>query len=139
MASPESWRSPTWRHAPPGELAERVNGDALTSIARNRDVCPTGCLPPTTISGACQTPITPLAVPSQRHREPLTPERWWDLIRVRRWPGSVLICERGSGVRMDCLPAIQSAIFAFSEEDSRIARMFANFVRLKGTAESEFR
>lgn len=46
MASPESWRSPTWRHANPGELAERVSGDARTSIARNRDVRTTGCLPP---------------------------------------------------------------------------------------------
>jgi hypothetical protein len=97
---------------------------------------PRGVYRPTTISGACQTPITPLAMPSQRHRDPLPPERWWDLIRVPRWPGSVLICERGSGVRMDCLPATQSAIFALSTGDSKIVRVLAHFLRSEGTGEA---
>src|SRR5713101_6933116 len=97
---------------------------------------PRGVYRPTTISGACQTPITPLAVPSQRHRDPLPPERWWDLIRVRRWPGSVLSGERGSGVRMDCLPTSQSAISAFSAENSKIVRLFEHILRPEGTGEA---
>ena len=35
--------------------------------------------------------------------------------------------------------ASQSAVFAFSAENSKIVRMFAEFVRLKGTGESQFR
>jgi len=48
----------------------------------------------------------------------------------------VLICERGSGVRMDCLPATQSAIFALSAENSKIARMLAHFIRPEGSREA---
>ena len=35
--------------------------------------------------------------------------------------------------------ATQSSAFAFSAEISKLPRMFANFVRLEGTGESQFR
>jgi hypothetical protein len=37
------------------------------------------------------------------------------------------------------LSASQSALFAFSAENSKIVRLFAKFVRFKGTGESQFR
>src|ERR1700735_2627553 len=97
MASPESWRSPTWRHAHPGELQRgRVGMLGRASIAIAMFV-PRSVYRPRTISGAFQTAITSLAVPSQRHRDPLTPERAWDLIRVQRCLESVLIWRKGLG------------------------------------------
>lgn len=62
-----------------------------------------------------------------------------DLIRARIGRGSVLIWERGSGVRIDCLPATQSAIFAFSAENAKIARTVAHFLRPEGTGEAQIR
>ena len=37
---------------------------------------------------------------------------------------------------MDCLPATQSAIFALSAENSKIARMLAHFIRPEGSGEA---
>ena len=48
-----------------------------------------------------------------------------------------MICEKGLGVSNGCLPAKQSAIFAFSAENSKIARMFAHFSLPEGTGEAQ--
>jgi hypothetical protein len=53
--------------------------------------------------------------------------------------GSILICERGLGGSNDCLPARQSAIFAFSAENSKIARVSAHFLEPEGTGEARIR
>jgi len=50
-----------------------------------------------------------------------------------------MICEKGLGVSNDCLPAKQSAIFSFSAEDSKTMRMFAHFLRPKGTGDAWIR
>jgi len=46
-----------------------------------------------------------------------------------------MICERGSGVRMDWLPANKSTILAFSAENCKIVRVLAHFLRPEGTGE----
>jgi hypothetical protein len=100
---------------------------------------PRGVYRPTTISGACQTPITPLAVPSQCHRDPLPPEMWWDLIHVRRWPGERPDLRKGLGSSYGLSPATQSEIFALSAENSKIMRTLAGFLLFKGTGEAQIR
>src|SRR5271170_7794767 len=65
---------PTWRHTHTRELAEKMSGNALSSIARNLDVCNTGFYRPTTVSEGlnlkgekCGEPSSGTAVYS-RHR-----------------------------------------------------------------------
>jgi hypothetical protein len=45
--------------------------------------------------------------------------------------------KKGSGVRIDCLPTNQSAIFAFSAGTSKIVRVLAHFLRPEGTREAQ--
>src|SRR5258708_920595 len=96
---------------------------------------PRGVYRPTTISGACQTPITPLAVPSQRHRDPLPPERWWELIRVRRWPGERPDLRKGLGSSYGL--SLRQAVLDFRVlcRNPKMGPMFAHFLRDEGTRE----
>jgi hypothetical protein len=47
--------------------------------------------------------------------------------------------ETGIGSSNSLFSASQSALFAVSAENSKIVRLFAKFVRFKGTGESQFR
>ncbi len=66
-------------------------------------------------------------------------ERRYDRLAIivkERPTQPILICKRGLGVSYDCLPAKQSATFSISAEDSKTMRMFAHFLRPKGTGEA---